>query len=138
MIPVLAILLAGQADPSDADLLEELERNRIDVIAQQLRNFRGRWDIENNGDVTCKTARSTGKADLDALACDAIRVCAMQNQQLIAQRDDRRRPRAERSALRKRTEEVMSQCASKRFAGLRDRYTDQLIAGRVRAVEPVQ
>ena len=129
MITLLALLLAGQAELTDAEALAQLERNRIDVVAEQLRNFRGRWDVEDDGDVSCRTARSTGKADLDVLACDAIRGCVFENLDLIERRDNRRLPRAERRALKQQTKDVMSQCASKHFAGLRDRYTKRLLAG---------
>ena len=126
---LLALSLAAQTEPSDAQLLAELERNRIDVTAEQLRNFRGRWDLKDDGSATCKTRRSTGRADLDVLACDAIKLCVLDNRDLIERRDNRRLPREERRLLKGQTKEAMAQCASKRFTSLRDSYNEQLASG---------
>ena len=126
---LLALAVAAQVEPSDAQLLAELERNRIDVTAEQLRNFRGRWNLKNDGTATCKTRRSTGRADLDVLACDAIKLCVLDNSDLIERRDNRRLPREERRALKDQTKEAMAQCASKRFTTLRDNYNEQLALG---------
>ena len=138
MMAIAALSLAAQAEPTDAQVLAELERNRIDVTAEQLRNFRGRWDLEDDGTATCETRRSTGRADLDILACDAIKACVQDNSDLIARRDDRSLPREERRALKKQTKDVMSQCASKRFAGLKHAYHDRLASGEASFLEPVQ
>ncbi|MEM7701356.1 MAG: hypothetical protein AAF251_05410 [Pseudomonadota bacterium] len=129
MSPLLALALAAQTEPSDAQLLAELERNRIDVTAEQLRNFRGRWDLKDDGTATCKTKRSTGRADLDILACDAIKACVFDNSDLITRRDNRRLPRAERRELKDQTKVAMAQCASKRFTTLRDDYNAKLASG---------
>ena len=138
MMAIAALSLAMQADPSDAQLLTELERNRIDVTAEQLRNFRGRWDLDDDGTATCETRRSTGRSDLDILACDAIKACVRANSDLITRRDNRKLPRAERRALKAQTKEAMTQCASQRFAGLRDNYHERLISGQAGLAEIIQ
>ncbi|MEM7689479.1 MAG: hypothetical protein AAF291_10700 [Pseudomonadota bacterium] len=119
---LLALTLAAQAEPTDAELLAELERNRIDVTAQQLSNFRGRWDLKDDGTATCKPKRSTGDADLDVLACDAIKACVLVNSDLITRRDARGLPRAERRELNTQTKDAMAQCAGQRFAVLKTEY----------------
>ena len=46
----------------------------IVVIARKLDNWRGDWRI-NKGAFTCRTTRSSGDRDVDAVGCQAIQRC---------------------------------------------------------------
>lgn len=45
--------------------------NEITVIANKLRDWRGRWRLRK-GAITCKNTRSTGDKAIDAIGCDAL------------------------------------------------------------------
>jgi len=66
---VAAIVLAA-AEP----VAEPPAENEITVIANKLRDWRGRWRLRK-GAVTCKTKGSTGDKAIDAIGCDALVAC---------------------------------------------------------------
>lgn len=46
----------------------------ITVMARKLKNWRGHWQVRK-GKVTCKTKRSTGDREIDAIGCAALMTC---------------------------------------------------------------
>lgn len=69
---VLALLLlAGSAAaPPPAEAPSE-----IVVIGERLKEWRGTWG-SRNGQLACRTTRSTGDAAIDAVGCQALVTCA--------------------------------------------------------------
>ena len=51
------------------------EPSEIVVIAEKLKDWRGTWG-EKNGVLACRTTRSTGDAEVDAVGCQALIACA--------------------------------------------------------------
>jgi hypothetical protein len=64
----LALAAAPAAEPAPA-VAEE-----IVVIGERLKEWRGNWRTRN-GALTCKTTRSTGDAEIDAIGCQALTTC---------------------------------------------------------------
>ncbi len=72
MIVSTLLALAVQTTPTpDAGTPEERE---IVVIGRQLRDWRGTWRLRN-GQVACRTIRSTGDAEIDRIGCQAMIIC---------------------------------------------------------------
>lgn len=46
----------------------------IVVMARKLKNWRGEWKLRK-GRVTCKTRKSTGDKEIDAIGCQAMSTC---------------------------------------------------------------
>lgn len=77
MLPAFVLLAAAQAVPTAEAPLE----NEIVVMAERLRRIRISPGVTiRKGTVAqtsaCKVKRSSGDAALDALACDAVTLCA--------------------------------------------------------------
>ncbi len=68
---LLALSVALAAAQPAAELPAE---NEIEVIANRLRDWRGTWRVRD-GAVSCKTKRSTGDREIDALGCGAMVTC---------------------------------------------------------------
>lgn len=58
---------AAEAPPADA--------SPIVVIGQRLKDWRGTWGSKK-GVLVCRTTRSTGDGEIDAIGCSALVACA--------------------------------------------------------------
>ena len=68
---LLALSLAfAAAEP----VAEPAVEHEIEVIGNRLRSWRGEWKMHDGG-VRCKTKRSTGDREIDALGCAAMVTC---------------------------------------------------------------
>lgn len=65
----LSVALVGAQPAAEAPV-----DNEITVIANKLRDWRGRWRLDK-GAVACKTTRSTGDKAIDAVGCEAMVAC---------------------------------------------------------------
>ncbi|KEO89411.1 hypothetical protein EH31_12250 [Erythrobacter longus] len=79
MIGIAFLTLSAAAPPPFPSLapsptLEPEVENEIVVIGRQLRDWRGSWKLKD-GAVVCKTRKSTGDKDIDAIGCDAMTSC---------------------------------------------------------------
>jgi hypothetical protein len=70
MILLAAFALAAGVQASPTPLEED-----IVVIGQRVRKVKFRVKLDKAGRVVCRITRSSGAADIDALACDAARPC---------------------------------------------------------------
>lgn len=70
---LMAALLVMAAGPAEAAAPAEL--SEIVVIAQKLADWRGTWGSQK-GVLACRTTRSTGDAEIDAVGCQAMVACA--------------------------------------------------------------
>ena len=67
---LIAALALAAAQPAAEPPVE----TEITVIANKLRDWRGRWKLRK-GAIACKTTRSTGDKVIDAIGCDAMVAC---------------------------------------------------------------
>jgi hypothetical protein len=68
----LIVLLAAAAS---AQVPGPAEAREIVVIADRLKEWRGSWGSKK-GVLACRTTRSTGDAEIDAVGCQALIACA--------------------------------------------------------------
>lgn len=67
MVATLALVAAQPAVDAPAD-------DEIVVMGNKLRDWRGSWRVRD-GVVKCKTKRSTGDREIDAIGCGAMVTC---------------------------------------------------------------
>lgn len=72
MILAAALLLLAGAP---ADVPPASGASEIVVIGQKLADWRGTWG-SRKGVLACRTTRSTGDAEIDAVGCQALVACA--------------------------------------------------------------
>jgi len=70
---ITALLLTG-AQPAVAAEPPPAE-NDIVIIGERVRKIRFRIKLDKTGRTVCRITRSSGDAEIDALACDAARPC---------------------------------------------------------------
>ncbi|MFM7379015.1 MAG: hypothetical protein ACKO1O_12965 [Erythrobacter sp.] len=71
MIEAVSLALAlATAEPVPVPPIE----NEIEVVANKLRAWRGKWKLRD-GVPACKTTRSTGDKAIDAIGCGAMVEC---------------------------------------------------------------
>jgi len=58
-----------------ADVPPVAEAREIVVIGEKLKQWRGDWG-SRNGVLSCRTTKSTGDAEIDAVGCQALVACA--------------------------------------------------------------
>ncbi|WP_394706989.1 hypothetical protein [uncultured Erythrobacter sp.] len=68
------LALAALVQPAAEPVEEPVADNEITVIGRKLQDWRGTWRL-NDGTVSCKTRRSTGDKEIDAIGCDAMVQC---------------------------------------------------------------
>lgn len=68
---VLAALIFLQAAPQAAEPAPDSD---IVVLGQKLRNWKGTWR-SRKGAISCRTTKSSGDRDVDAVSCQAFMVC---------------------------------------------------------------
>ena len=70
----LLFLLAAPAE-TVAEVPADDAASEIVVIGRKLGDWRGTWGSKN-GVLACRTTRSTGDAEIDAIGCGALVACA--------------------------------------------------------------
>ena len=106
---VTAILLAASA-PVAPPAIEEGE---IVVIANKFKTWRGTWK-SRKGQLTCKTRKSSGDREVDALSCEHLIACAtpiVPQMQAVA---DAKLPKAERNRQMAELSQPIGPCMTER------------------------
>ena len=94
IVSALFIAAALQVPPATAP---EVQREIV-VIGSKLKNFRTRvWS--KNGQMFCKTKKSTGDKDIDAIGCTSAATCMADLRPRLVASADRKLPAAERKRL---------------------------------------
>jgi hypothetical protein len=70
---VLGAFLVLAAGPADVPTVAEARE--IVVTAEKLKQWRGNWG-SRNGVLSCRTTKSTGDVEIDAVGCQALVTCA--------------------------------------------------------------
>ncbi len=68
------VLTALALTQAEAATVEPPVDNEIVVLGNKLRDWRGSWRVRD-GVVKCKTKRSTGDREIDAIGCGAMVTC---------------------------------------------------------------
>ncbi|MEA1072556.1 hypothetical protein [Sphingomonas sp. LY160] len=87
------------------------------VMARRLKDWRGTASANAKG-TRCRTVKSTGDADLDRIACDAMRYCMIQLTPDVASAGDKRLTKSEREARMRVIDSRLAQCSEQQH-GLR-------------------
>jgi hypothetical protein len=100
-LPILLSLLlsAGQAAPAPRPPAVAQD---ITVIGQRLRRWTARYEVRGSR-VSCRTRRSTGDGEIDAIGCRAFEACILQLRPRIEESD---RTDLERSVRRDMKEAI--------------------------------
>ncbi|MXO86893.1 hypothetical protein GRI38_12730 [Altererythrobacter aurantiacus] len=74
-IAIISSLLLMQAAPADTaePMLEDVQQEIV-VIAERLKDWKGRLGKDDTG-LSCETTKSSGDAQVDAIRCDAMIAC---------------------------------------------------------------
>jgi hypothetical protein len=84
LLIVLSLLLsAGQAPPAPRPPAVEQD---ITVIGQRLGRWTARYEVRGSR-VSCRTRRSTGDSEIDAIGCRAFETCILQFRPRIDESD---------------------------------------------------
>ena len=122
---VLALALIQGAP---ATVVTGPEEPEIVVIAKKLKNWCGNWKVRK-GQMTCKTTRSTGDGEIDAIGCSAILTCygpqTAQIQAIVDAKDKRDAKNARLTALFKETLPCITAARNDGIAALGDRRAGQ-------------
>ena len=112
---ILALVLMLQAaDPGDSSpIADEAVANEIVVIGKQLKSWKGKGKTKN-GDITCKTTKSTGDPEIDQIACAAIVGCMAEVQPRIVEIMGLDLDKAERDRRIDKAGEAMAPCMKRR------------------------
>ncbi len=70
----MSLLIAGLALVAAQPAAEPPAGDEIVVMANKLRDWRSTWRV-SDGAVKCKTKRSTGDREIDAIGCGAMVTC---------------------------------------------------------------
>jgi hypothetical protein len=108
MITSLLLLLATPEATSPAPVADE-----IVVIGQRLKTWKGRV-AQTRGALGCVTTRSAGDPEVDRIACDAMVACVTPLRHRLEAAGDKRRPKAERQAIRSAVEREVGPCLLER------------------------
>ena len=79
------------------------------VTARRLKEWRGNAQMRS-GSVRCKTVRSTGDRELDAIACDSMRWCMISLTPEAAFLQDKKLPVAERARRTRLLNDRLAAC----------------------------
>jgi hypothetical protein len=110
------LLSAGQAAPAARPPAVEQD---ITVIGQRLRRWTARYEVRGSR-VSCRTRRSTGDREIDAIGCSAFAACILQFRPRIEESD---RTNLESSVRRR-----MKDAIQRDLAACVDARRDELIA----------
>lgn len=70
----MSVLVATLALAAVQPAVEVPAEDEIVVVGNKLRDWRGTWRVRD-GAVKCKTKRSTGDREIDAIGCNAMVTC---------------------------------------------------------------
>lgn len=121
---MIALMLASMALPSDPVVVSE----EIVVLSRKLSTWKGKTKSDATG-VRCKTSRTSGDRDVDALACESVVTCMTRLTPKVAAIQQAKQPRAQ-------TETAMAQVNKDLVACLtaeHDRRTAELADRRFQA-----
>lgn len=104
---MVSILAAALFASFEAPAIQPAED--VVVTARRLKEWRGNAQVRS-GSVRCKTVRSTGDRDLDAIACDSLRWCMTSLTPEAAFLQDKTLPAAERARRTRLLNDRLAAC----------------------------
>jgi hypothetical protein len=126
LLGLLALLLpAGQSGATASPPAVEQE---IVVIAQRLRNWRARYAVRGS-EMTCRTTRSTGDPEIDAIGCASLETCVRRLRPRIEESDRTDLARSTRRSMKESIRRDLGTCVDAR----RDELIAELADRRFRA-----
>ena len=120
-----ALQIAAPAQPPSADVV---------VIGQRLKTWKGKVGDAARSPVRCRTVKSTGDRDVDAIGCRTMVECFSKMRGRITALGDRRQPKAAREMLRASVERDIGACVDERH----DALVAELAEHRFQARQAVQ
>jgi hypothetical protein len=123
---MLAALLLAQVPVPD-------RATEVTVIGQRLRAWRGTVRSQG-GKVACRTQRSTGDKEIDAIGCTALTACStpMEGRLIALAQDKSLSPPARKTAQAKINAEL-GRCMAKRHDAMIQALADRRYAARIGA-----
>jgi hypothetical protein len=114
MIALILLALQGVSDAAPPAAPSE----DVVVIGERLKNWRGRIGDVSHTPMRCRTTKSTGDRDIDAIGCETMTACFSQMRERMVAIGDRRQPKAARDALRASVEHDLGTCFEERHDSL--------------------
>lgn len=108
-----ALAIAMLLQPAPAMDADQADAPEIVVIANKFKTWRGTWK-SRNGHLTCKTRKSSGDREVDALSCEHLVACAtpiVPQMQAVA---DAKLPKAERNRQMAELSKPIGPCMTER------------------------
>ena len=119
MIEALALTLLGAPASAVPAVQDEALGKEIVVIGNKLGTWRGPWRTKK-GVVGCKTRKSSGDREVDAIGCESLIACVTPQVPTIQAIADSDFPKAEKNRRMTEAAQAVGPClASAREAGIR-------------------
>ena len=117
-LAILALLtMQGTQDPAETAAHEEAKQNEIVVIGDKLKNWTAKVRSKD-GKWTCKTTRSTGDVQIDAIGCDAMTFCMKATEMAVEMQAIQQLKRKERKARQKALNKAFGSCTFEKRADM--------------------
>jgi len=109
----------------------EAERNtakdqEIVVIGERLKDWEAKFRTKG-GQTTCRITKSTGDEQIDAVGCQAMTICFDKHMSDLVAASNAKGSRDEKRAIRKRTNQLFTNCTMSQ----RDRLIENLVDQRI-------